>query len=629
MKLPSLQHLTAEAGRVVRRFPLTLLCSLLLGAVGIYYQRLDFQYEQPLQWLFPLLSAAGLGLPLTLSVALAAERYQWPGWGRALAAAGTVALLVLWYVLCPADPTLVWGLRLVLLLLGLHLLVAVVPYLPELRRQADTLGFWRYNEILFLRILTAGLYSGVLFVGCALALLAIETLFDVKLYQHLYQHLFTVLATGFNTWFFLAGVPHDWVALEQQATYPKGLKLFTQFVLLPLVVLYLVILYAYLARILVLQTLPNGWVSTLILAFSVAGIFALLLIHSIRNATENTWIRTFARWFYRALFPLLALLFVAIGTRVLQYGITEQRYFVLVLAAWLVGIAAYFLRRQGQGIIWIPASLALVAFLAAGGPWGAFAVAERSQLNRLREINVQYKLLKEGKLDGAGTRVPNLPATARKQLTSIFDFFTDRNALKQLQPLFAGALIPPDSLQGENQLRVKQWQADRLVSLSGVTSYGTDGVSAAEDYRGSITFYPKDTEVRSLGGGSYWVEQISSDMAERGGSMSFAVQEGTFRLRISESGAQIMLEQKQADGHWQRQLTASPGQLADSLARQPGGELSSDQHVPAQNLTLRVSNGRHTLQLYLLRLTCDMNDERSYAFEANAFLSIAASARQQ
>ncbi|AII50430.1 DUF4153 domain-containing protein [Hymenobacter sp. APR13] len=623
MKLPSLQLLAAEAARAVRRFPLTLLCSLLLGAAGIYYQRLSYTEKNHADWLFPLLSAAGLGLTLTLNVALAGERYRWPVWRKALAAAGAVGLLVLWYVLCPTELTIVWGLRLLLLLLGLHLLVAVVPYLPQLRHRTDTPGFWRYNENLFLRLLTGGLYSGVLYVGCALALTAIENLFELKLDRHVYEHLFTVLATGFNTWFFLAGVPHDWGALEQEAPYPKGLKLFTQFVLLPLVVLYLLILYAYLARIVVRWELPEGWVSILILAFSVAGIFALLLIHPIRNAPENTWLRTFARWFYRALFPLLGLLFVAIGTRVSQYGITEERYFVLLLAAWLAVVAAYFLWRQGQGIIRIPASLAVVAFLAAGGPWGAFAVAERSQLNQLREISTRYGLLKNGKLDGAGKRVPELPAATQKQVASIFDFFAKRNSVERLQPLFATTLIPADSLLNKDGWQKNNWLKKRLFSVSGLE--GPDSYDYREEIESTRqTFYAKPPDVRSLGNGKYWVANINSDVVETGGSIPLSLREGNFRLYFPDSGARILLEQERADGSWQLQLTTYPGRLADSMAAGIGRQPDRSLEVPDQALTLHVSNRRHTLDLYLQRLSYDTGNKLSYSFEGSALLTIAA-----
>jgi len=66
-----------------------------------------------------------------------------------------------------------------------------------------------------------------------------------------------VLAALFNLWVFLAGVPRDFVALKQEGPYPRGLTVFTQFVMLPLVALYLSILSAYLLRIVVRWELPG------------------------------------------------------------------------------------------------------------------------------------------------------------------------------------------------------------------------------------------------------------------------------------------------------------------------------------------------------------------------------------
>ncbi|SHK76599.1 DUF4153 domain-containing protein [Hymenobacter psychrotolerans] len=621
MRLPSLQHLTAQAARAVQRFPLPLLCSLLLGAVAIYYQRLDYKQRDALDWLFPLVSAAALGLTLTLSVALAGERYRWSALARVLVNAGAVGLLGLWYVLCPTEPTSEWGLRLLLLLLGLHLLVAVVPYLPELRREADTPGFWRYNETLFLRILTGGLYSGVLFAGCALALVAVENLFDVKLDRHIYEHLFTVLATGFNTWFFLAGVPHDWKALEQDTTYPKGLKLFTQFVLLPLVVLYLVILYAYLARIVVLWTLPKGWVSTLILAFSVAGIFALLLIHPIRNAAENTWIRTFARWFYRALFPLLGLLFVAIGTRVGAYGITEERYFVLILALWLAGMAAYFLLRKGRGIIWIPASLAAVVFLSAAGPWGAFATAERSQLSQLRELAAEYKLLKDGKLDGAGKRVPKLPKEAARRITSIFEFFVARDKLAQLQPFFATRFSLPDSLRSQAEWKQRSWLNERPFAASGLPRWVDYAVEVAPERW--VSFSAEQPDAQPLGQGRYWLRRLDASQHENNDTLvTLRLPEGTYRLRTTGNHHRLLLE-RQVNREWQRVLAMQPGAVADSLVQQrKANALESTELIPEQ-LTLRVHTPKASLSLYLRSLQRQAEDDKvTYSFYGDALLEL-------
>lgn len=167
--------------------------------------------------------------------------------------------------------------------------------------------------------------------------------------------------------------------LEQSHTYPKGLKVFTQFVLLPLVTLYLVILYLYFGKIVLQWEWPQGWVSVLVLCFSIAGVLSLLLIHPIRFEAGNAWMRTFFRWFYRALFPLIILLILTIWRRVSEYGITEPRYVVLALALWLFCTALYFLLSSQKNIKFIPVTLSLVALIMAFGPFNAFQVSAWSR----------------------------------------------------------------------------------------------------------------------------------------------------------------------------------------------------------------------------------------------------------
>ncbi|MBK9320884.1 MAG: DUF4153 domain-containing protein [Bacteroidetes bacterium] len=111
--------------------------------------------------------------------------------------------------------------------------------------------------------------------------------------------------------------------LEKENDYPNGLRIFTQFVLLPLVTIYLGILYVYELKILITMNWPRGWVSYLVIGFSTAGILALLLVWPLRNDDRYKWVKTFTRLFYIALLPLIALLFFSIYIRVKEYGITE------------------------------------------------------------------------------------------------------------------------------------------------------------------------------------------------------------------------------------------------------------------------------------------------------------------
>jgi hypothetical protein len=61
------------------------------------------------------------------------------------------------------------AMRFTLFAIGLHLLVAFVPFMVR----DEMNGLWQFNKYIFIRILTSALYSGVLFIGLALALVAI------------------------------------------------------------------------------------------------------------------------------------------------------------------------------------------------------------------------------------------------------------------------------------------------------------------------------------------------------------------------------------------------------------------------------------------------------------------------
>jgi uncharacterized membrane protein YccF (DUF307 family) len=158
-------------------------------------------------------------------------------------------------------------------------------------------------------------------------------------------------------------------------------------------------------KIVIAWSWPQGWVANLVLGFSIAGMFSLLLLHPIRSAAENVWIRTFARWFYVALMPLVVLLLLAIGRRVGEYGLTENRYFVIILGCWLAVMAVLAVVRKAPLIRLIPLSLGALAFLASTGPWSASSISLHDQLGRFERVLAANGMLVDGKARRAEGRV--------------------------------------------------------------------------------------------------------------------------------------------------------------------------------------------------------------------------------
>jgi hypothetical protein len=428
MKLPSIQLLTQAFIKVLKRFPMVLASALLGTVVSIILAEGNYAHLTELK-LLKLAMVSSLGLPLFFAVHMFCEKWNAKPIFTFTALLTALFLLVQFYFSISAlqeqNAQLVF--RFLFWSAGLHLLASFAAFFV-----ADELnGFWQFNKLLFLRFLNAALYSGVLYLGLAGAILAVDELFNLHIDHDLYVDLWLVIAGLFNTVFFLGGIQEPVVDLNNEHNYPKGLKIFTQYVLLPLVTVYLVILYAYLAKIIVQQNLPQGWVANLILGFSVTGILSLLLVWPLREQEENKWVKTFARFFYFSLLPLLALLFIAIGTRINAYGVTVERYIVAMLGVWLALITLYFIFSKRKNIILIPLTLALFLFGSCFGPWGMFAVAERSQVKRLKILLEKNHMLVNGKVVKLASSDLALATTNDlQQIQSIINYLSQEQSLQ-------------------------------------------------------------------------------------------------------------------------------------------------------------------------------------------------------
>lgn len=440
MKFPSINELIQNTFNTFIRFPFAILVSFF----GVYFAfksiEIDYSSRTEYAYVYDALMTCALGLPLFISLTLFMERRGISIFIRMLVRFLAAGLLFLYYLSIHTHYNTDDITRFFALNVALHLFVAFAPFIG--RKEIN--GFWQFNKTLFLRTLLSGIYSAVLYLGLSIALLAINKLLGVHVEGRTYAKLWFVIVGIFNTWFFLSGVPEKYEELNNSDSYPKGLKIFTQFVLLPLTTVYLTILYLYIIKIIINWTLPHGWTSMLVICFSTVGVLSLLLIYPIKEKEENKWMDIYSRWFYLALFPLISLMFVSIFKRIHDYGITEDRYYVLLLACWLTFIAIYFSLSKIKNIKVIPVSLALVAFISCYGPWSASGISVYSQRSQLEKLLNKNNLLKDGKLQK--TTKP-LKRDEEDQIRSYVEYLVNTHGVKSVQPLFNENL---DSLMKEN-----------------------------------------------------------------------------------------------------------------------------------------------------------------------------------
>jgi len=474
VKLPAVEELIEAARRTAARFPVVLLSAATATTAALIVAQSPGDRHRIAE---AVLLGATLGLPLLFALQLIQERHRLGRVSAILLNLAGMAILSAFAAVWHTWPTEMQVGRYFQLSIAFHLAVAFLPYagVPEEK------GFWQYNRALFLRFLQSGLYSFVLCAGLSIALLAVDKLLGISVPSVAYRRLGIVIAFLFNTWVFLGGVPSDLPALDDSTDYPAGLRIFTRYVLVSLVTVYLVILTIYLGKVIVTRQWPSGWIGYLVTSVAITGILSWLLVRPLEERVEQAWIQVYSRGFFIAIMPSIVMVWLAIWKRVDQYGITERRYFMIVLSAWLAGISLYYAVRRARSIRAIPASLGLVALVTYAGPWGAYHVSQANQTARLEQLLARNDMLAGGKVQ----RAPRpLSDDDRRRMSSALEYLQRAHGDEALAKVFGDSMIPPGRTpSGETHVSVAQI----MVSL-GVPYLPPRGVEAPTQ-RGYFSYY--------------------------------------------------------------------------------------------------------------------------------------------
>jgi hypothetical protein len=369
-----------------------------------------------------LLLTSFLAYPFFIGLRVSEEKYQLSKARALLVKFMALGFFVVYYFFGFGEglenPAVIF--RFVAMLLFGHLYISLSAF----REYKDLKDFWSFNQKIFLFIIEGAVVSAIIFGGLALALLALQELFKVDVSTYLYMDLFLVIAGIFHPLYFLSKLPNPGSGLESTYERYPAFSNVVKYVLIPLVGLYFIILYAFSAKILFTWELPEGWVSKMVLGFSVAGIFTYLVNYRMAEHEDSSILSGFRKWYFPVLAPMVLLIMVAIWRRISDYGFTEPRYIVFVLGIWVGLLSLYFIISKKDDIRVIPFSLAILALISITGPWSAQNVSFNDQLDRLKTT-----LQNEGLLEGTTFKEANkvVEPEVTKEITSMLEYLTERD----------------------------------------------------------------------------------------------------------------------------------------------------------------------------------------------------------
>lgn len=400
------------------RFPLAV-AGILVFTVFLILEEVLPEFELATSWWIFISLATLVSLAVVMATESRVSRLVSLGFQVAMTA------IVLWYSLSiPQQPSTAQIVQLVVVFAVTVLMAYVLAYLKP---GADG-AFRTFAVRVTIQGIISYVFAGVLMGGLSLALFSVKTLFNINIPEDVFESLMISCMVGFGPLYLLSNVPTREEMDEEETTMPKVLKILGMYIIVPILSLYVLILYVYLITIVVQWQLPDGWVSTLVSVLALGGFVTMAIVYPLAVQKDKlvSWL---FRYFPLLLMPLLVLMSVGIARRLNDYGLTINRGFVLLLNAWLYGISIYLFLTQSRHLKWIVVSFAAVAFLAVSGPWSVASVTERSMMSDLRS-----ELQQAGYLQSGQVKV-QLSDAQRERISELSEYLTSTFGAGVLQSI--------------------------------------------------------------------------------------------------------------------------------------------------------------------------------------------------
>ncbi len=427
MKKPAnnIKRLIKSLYESIRRFSATLLFSFSTAIMLIILREIEPSASREFFDVLKRITAIlALAIPLSLCITHIFERYKGIGFAGKISAGvlGTAVLVIYYFFLLP-DFNMVPTTRYIAVSTALYITFILLPYLYKRE------NFELYVLKLFIRFWTTVLYSGVLFAGMSAILFTINRLLQIDIDEKTYYYVFLLIAGLFAPAFFLGGIPAFTKNLEKDE-YSKLLRILLLYIIMPLITVYTAILYIYFAKVIITLEWPEGLVAHLVLWYSVISTAVIFMTSPLSSA--NKWAQTFIYWYAKLVLPILAIMFISIGIRINAYGITENRYFVVLLGLLVTGIMIYINMAKHRRNIVMPITLAIITLLAVFGPWNAYSVSKLSQNIRFESILEKNAMIMNNKVVKPAIEVTD---NDKNELCEILSYFSNNHSLKDLKYL--------------------------------------------------------------------------------------------------------------------------------------------------------------------------------------------------
>ncbi|BBM58063.1 hypothetical protein JMUB4039_2050 [Leptotrichia trevisanii] len=287
----------------------------------------------------------------------------------------------------------------------------------------------KYLQSVFSSFIITGIFAAVLWGGIEIILITVNYLFfnfydKDSLFLRLSMYFFWFIAEVFGESLFLSLLKKSDDNLENYE-FPFIFNLLIKFVIIPLIIIYTGVLYIYMAKVLISMHLPKGLISHLVLWYTALSVAVMILITPFTQ--KDKFFENFKKYFPYFSIPLIFASLFAVFQRTYQYGITENRYYVLISIFWLFFCMILYIRRMNVTGVFI--SLIVCFIISVYTPLSAKNVSNFSQSQRLKRMLVKYGALKDGKISKITQKLTDEEGS---QIHTTIQYISDNSTIAKL-----------------------------------------------------------------------------------------------------------------------------------------------------------------------------------------------------
>jgi len=400
------RKLWSKTQKTFKRRPLLvalIIISTLLSMILVY--RTDTDYKSTEYGITKVLLAIHLILPIAISLVLSKKYLQKKPWMYPTIISITIVSLFLYvFSIFPLSfedsknitKTGALAYQYIVPLILSILSIFLVPYIYKLR-QSDESEFlnksmWGHVQQIFNGFAAAIIFGLATQIGLSLALGALETLWDLNIEYWAYG-IIGVFAYNFVGYMRLISNIETVDKVAQNINLNKVVAGFAKFILLPLTVIYTVILYPYILKV----VFTGDWVPNMITALTL--VFLLLTYSIVYILFFDKSIKIFkirlAKLLPALAIPVILIQMYGFWIRIDAYGFTVNRAELLMFAVFSLILSSYFVLSKKPKLIAIP--LLFVAYLVIATPL-SFVLGKNSQLTKHLELMESYDLVDDEKV---------------------------------------------------------------------------------------------------------------------------------------------------------------------------------------------------------------------------------------